>query len=371
MRRSFFLLASCIFLLFSIGLVMVFNITSAEILDKSLRTNLQEAFLRQLLYGLSGLILGFFLYKIGHETLLKYSPHLLWVLSIFLLLVFVPPIGQKINGARRWISFFGASFQPSEGAKLIIPFYFIYKIQEKKEQIQLKELLYVLAPLSVPILLILMEPDNGSAALILVTLVVLLFLSRVKGRYWMVPLTALCLVAISLAYNMPHVSNRIQGYLHPELDLKGKGHQPHQSKIAAGSGGIWGKGFGESFQKLNYLPAARSDYIAAIYAEETGFFGICIMLFLYMGIAYSGFQIALRSKTSVDFYLASILTFLIVFQAFLNLGVVSNLLPSKGTTLPFFSQGGSSLLMNFCAFFLLYSIAFPLKRKKELHEKVS
>ncbi len=365
MGRSFFLLASAVFLLFSIGLVMIFNITSAEILDKSLKVNLQEAFFKQLLYGLVGIFFGVFLYRIGYQKLLGYSPYLLFFISLLLLLVFIPPLGQRINGARRWISFLGVSVQPSEVAKFVLPLYFIYKVQDRGVFLSFKELLAILFPLSIPILLILLEPDNGAAALILTSLTVLLFLSRVKGKYWVIPLGIFCVLGVGLAYHMPHVSNRIQGYLHPELDLKGKGHQPYQSKIAAGSGGIWGRGFGESFQKLNYLPAAKSDYIAAIYAEETGFLGVCIMLVLYILIAYAGFQIALKARDSAAFYLASIITFLLVFQAFLNLGVVSNLLPSKGTTLPFFSQGGSSLLVNFCAFFLLYSIAVPRKKKKE------
>jgi cell division protein FtsW len=154
---------------------------------------------------------------------------------------------------------------------------------------------------------------------------------------------------------MPHVSDRIRIYFHPELDLKGKGHQPHQARIASGSGGLLGRGFGESLQKLDYLPEARSDYIAAIFAEEFGFIGIISLIVLYMTIGGLGFNIAIQSKTLEGFYLVAILTFLICFQAFLNLSVVSGLLPSKGTNLPFFSRGGSSLLANFIALGLIVS----------------
>ena len=156
---------------------------------------------------------------------------------------------------------------------------------------------------------------------------------------------------------MPHVHNRIEIYLHPEMDQQGKGHQPHQAKIAAGSGGAFGVGLGESLQKLNYLPHARSDYIAAIFAEEFGFVGICLLVFLYTTIGYLGFSIAAETDNLAAFYTVAIFTFLICFQAFLNLGVVSGLLPSKGTNLPFFSHGSSSLLANLIVICIILNIA--------------
>jgi len=166
---------------------------------------------------------------------------------------------------------------------------------------------------------------------------------------------------------MPHVSDRIHVYLHPESDLRGKGHQPHQAKIAAGSGELWGKGLGESLQKLEYLPEARSDYIAAIFAEECGFMGMLGLIFLYMLIGFCGFYIANSALDREGFYIASIFTFLLCFQAFLNLGVVSGLLPSKGTNLPFFSQGGSSLLANMMGVCVILNIGrHPMKRGAHL-----
>ncbi len=128
---------------------------------------------------------------------------------------------------------------------------------------------------------------------------------------------------------------------------------------------LFGRGLGESLQKLNYLPEARNDYIAAIYAEETGFIGILALIALYMLFAYMGFFVAMRAPDQAGFLLASILTFLISIQAFLNLGIVSGLLPSKGMTLPFFSQGGSSLIANTVALFILLDIARKEKRVAE------
>jgi cell division protein FtsW len=207
--------------------------------------------------------------------------------------------------------------------------------------------------LAVPIGLILLEPDNGTAAILLAALLVLFVLTRIRWTYWLLPFIG-CVLAMGLvASQMKHVSERIQIYLNPELDLKGKGHQPHQAKIAAGSGGLFGRGIGESMQKLDYLPESRNDYIAAIYAEECGFVGVCALIFLYMVAGGVGFYLAASAQEARGRHLIAIFTFMLSFQAFLNLGVVSGLLPSKGTNLPFFSQGGTSLLMNFIAISLM------------------
>jgi cell division protein FtsW len=274
-----------------------------------------------------------------------------------LILVFLPGIGQQINGAHRWINLFGNSFQPSEFVKFLIPLYFIHVISSRNEPLALRPFLKLLAKMSVPIGLILIEPDNGTVAIIFSALVALFILSRQKAVYWALPLCVLFFCGALVASQMPHVTDRIRVYMNPEYDLKGKGHQPYQARIAAGSGRLFGRGLGESLQKLEYLPEARSDYIAAIFAEEAGFAGMTGLILLYMGIGFCGFSIAQRAKTGEGFYTAAIFTFLIVFQAFLNLGVVSGLLPSKGTNLPFFSQGGSSLLVNMLALGILLNIS--------------
>jgi cell division protein FtsW len=275
--------------------------------------------------------------------------------------VFVPKIGHEINGAKRWIGFGRYSFQPSELTKYLIPIYFIYHFINEGKIEKFTSFLKFLSIFIIPIVLILLEPDNGTVAIILVSLIVLCFLCRIKVTYWVVPLALAVIAGGVVAYNMPHVPGRIKTYLHPELDIRGKGHQPYQAKIATGSGGLLGKGLGESMQKLNYLPEARSDYIAAIFAEEMGFMGMLVLIGLYLTVSFCGFYIAVNSLTKEGFYLATIMTFLISFQSFLNLGVVSGLLPSKGIALPFFSQGGTSLIVNLIAVFLILSVAAEVK----------
>lgn len=347
--------------LFSIGLLMVFNTTSAEILDRSLDMAIYSAFLKQIIYAFLGVILAFIAYKIGYQNIAKISYLIVFIIAALLTLVFFPPIGLELNGAKRWLNILGFTFQPSELAKYFVPICFIHWSIHQKKMSFIKFCL-ALAFLGIPILLIFLEPDNGMTGIIVFTLVVVFFLTKIRVVYWAIPLIAVCLIGGALAFKMPHVRSRIQVYLHPELDLRGKGHQPYQAKIAAGSGGLLGKGLGGSLQKLNYLPEARSDYIAAIYAEEFGFIGVMGMIGIYTLIAYLGFFIAMKSKEKEGFLIACIITFLITFQAFLNLGVVSGLLPSKGTTLPFFSQGGSSLISNILAIGILLSVSKKKKR---------
>jgi cell division protein FtsW len=357
------LIVSVLFIL-SLGLVMVFNTTSAEVIDRSLNVSTHLAMIKQIAYSLLGILCGFVIYATGYKNIVRLSPFLFFLCLILLSLVFLPGIGLEINGGRRWIGIEGYTFQPSELAKYLIPIYFIKHYSEKEKIESFFGFLKFISIFILPFGLIFLEPDNGTSAIIMVTLLVLFFIFRIKISYWAVPLFLAAMVGGILAYNMPHVSSRIKVYLHPELDIKGKGHQPYQAKIAAGSGQLFGKGLGESMQKLSYLPEARSDYLAAIYAEEFGFVGVLSLISLYLVITFAGFFIAINARDKVGFYLAIVMTFLISFQAFLNLGVVSGLLPSKGITLPFFSQGGTSLIVNLMALFLILSVAASSKEKK-------
>jgi cell division protein FtsW len=357
MPRKSLLLLLCVLVLFILGLSMVFNTTSAEVLDRALAKSTHHAVVRQLLYAILAGILAAGVWFLGFDQILRLSGFFLGFVTFLLVLVFIPGIGQCLNGAHRWLGIGSYSFQPSELAKYLIPLYYISYITSNKTTLVLKDFLKLLLKLAVPMGLILIEPDNGTVAIILSSLLVLFLLTKIRWVYWGLPLLIIFGTGVAVASQMPHVHSRIQIYLHPELDLQGKGHQPHQAKIAAGSGGVLGKGLGESLQKLNYLPEARSDYIAAIFAEEFGFVGICGLVVLYTLIGYLGFSIAAETDNLPAFYTVAVFTFLICFQAFLNLGVVSGLLPSKGTNLPFFSHGSSSLLANLIVICIILNIA--------------
>ena len=355
MKTSFFLFVSTL-VIFSLGLIMVFNTTSAEVIDRLDRAALHASMLKQIAFCLFGCLLSLFLYRLGYRKILNYSPIFFFLLNIALILVFVPKIGMHINGAYRWLNIGGISLQPSEFMKFLLPFFYLHIFFRKGGNFHSKNFYLWQIPLMIPIFLIIIEPDNGTAAILLTTLVMLYYLTRIRWVYWFVPILVVAILGGAIAINKKHVHDRIHIYLHPEADLLGKGHQPYQAKIAAGSGGLFGRGLGESLQKLNYLPEARSDYIAAIYAEEFGFMGILFLMILYLVLAALGFRIASRASDLEGYYLATIFTFIIAFQAFLNLGVVSGCLPSKGTNLPFFSQGGSSLWVNIFMIAILLNI---------------
>jgi cell division protein FtsW len=343
--------------IFAIGLVMIFSTTSAEVLDLDLDRSTHQALVRQIYYALGGLTLAGALWVYGYRKLLAISPWLLLFFTILLVLVLIPGIGREVNGSKRWLHIAGFSFQPSEFIKYVLPAFFINRISlYDHRQITLREFLKIVGLVAIPILLILIEPNNGTAAVITITMVVLCMLTRIPVKFWAMPLLVFIMIGGISAYHLPYVSARVKVYLNPELDIKGKGHQPWQAKIAAGSGRLFGKGPGNSLQKLSYLPEAQNDYIAAIYAEEFGFLGIVFLIFLYMTLTYIGFHIAATAENPGGYYLGGAITFLICFQAFLNLGVVSGILPSTGLNLPLFSQGGSSLMANIIGIGLLLSI---------------
>ena len=337
---------------------MIFNTTSAEVLDHSLSLSPNHAFIKQLGFGLFGLVIGFVAFRFGWERAIRFAPTLLFVFSILLLLCLIPGVGRMVNGSRRWLVLGGFSFQPSEFVKYLIPAFFIYSASIVKGELSFQNLLRIIAWISVPLLLILVEPNNGTACVIMISVLVLLFLYQIPVRYWAWPLAIVIAIGTISASQLPYVRGRLKVYWNPELDIHGRGHQPLQAKIAAGSGGLFGKGPGNSLQKLSYLPEAQNDYIAAIFAEEFGFVGMMGLITLYFFISLFGFMIASNAKNREAAFLAMSITFLISFQAFLNLGVVSGLLPSTGLNLPFFSQGGTSLFANSSALGLLYSVGY-------------
>lgn len=352
----------------SMGLLMIFSTTSAEILDNLSDRSRHHAMLKQIWYAFGGGVFAFFMYQLGYKKFLSLTPYFLLFFIFLLVLSLIPGIGKEVNGSRRWLSIGGISFQPSEFVKYLIPAFFIERFFSLKEFV-FQDFLRIMGIILIPMFLILVEPNNGTTAVIGVTLLMLFSLMSISYKYWALPLAIVFAIGAAFASQLPYVTARLNVYLHPELDLKGKGHQPYQAKIAAGSGQLVGKGPGNSLQKLSYLPEAQNDYIAAIYAEEFGFVGMIFLIILYMLFAFFGFAIAYKTTDRKGFFLAASITFLVVFQAFLNLGVVSGLLPSTGLNLPFFSQGGTSLLANFGGLAILLSIASKKELPRSLFER--
>lgn len=348
----------CSLLIFLVGWVMVFNTSSAEVLHRFLDKDTHFAAVKQLTAGAIGMALGFITYRLGYRFVWKIAPFIFWGCCLLLVMVLIPGVGQLINGARRWVYFAGFSLQPSEIAKYVLPFACVYELSQVKK-LTFALFLRKMLKLCIPIALVLLQPDNASVFVLLLSMVAALFIMRIDMKYWLLPMLAVGVLGIAIASQMPHVPARIRTYLNPEQDLLGKGHQPFQAKIATGSGGLWGKGIGRSVQKLEYLPEAQNDYIAAIYAEEFGFIGVVLLLGAYLVMALCGFRIAIFATSRVGFQLAASLLFVFLIQVFLNLGVVCGLVPSTGMNLPFFSQGGTSLIIHGVLLGFLLSLEGP------------
>ena len=350
--------------LICLGLLMVFNITSAEVIEKGEVTYIP--LLKQTCYIFFGLVVAHLFYKKGYQYFLSKGAAIYLILIVLLISVFIPKIGLCINGSHRWINFFGLSLQPSEFVKLGYPIFYLYLLKRSDNNPTFKGFCFWQIFLLLPICLILIEPDNGTAFILIITMILLYFITKVRMTYWLIPTCVFCVMLLSAALSMPHVTARITSYVNPESDILGKGHQAYQSKIAAGCGAFSGRGLGQSIQKYHYLPEARSDYIAAIFAEEFGFLGIILLVSLYSLIAVMSFFIAFNTNDIYAHYLAVTYTFMISFGAFLNLGIVSGMLPSKGTNLPFFSLGGSSFLSNL----LMVSMILSIHKKTEYEQKI-
>lgn len=355
-------------LLFALGAVMVFGTSSAILLDRIDFSHTHKVLLRQLAYALMGFLLASWTFRSGYHAFLRNSPRYLVAITICLVLCYLPGFRRPFNGAHRWLGLAGIGFQPSEFAKLIIPAYFIRQIcgagQTAKDDLKWQFARACCATLPA-VFLIWFAPDNRTTILIVSTSAVTFTLMLIPLRMWLIPLCALSIIAGSIALQLPYVQNRLRAYLEPDRDLRGRAHQPHQAKIAAGSGGVWGVGLGRSLQKYRYLPEAQNDYIAAIYAEELGFVGAFILICLYASLTLWCWRLSIGCAEPRGRELGCALTFSLGIQGFINLGVVSGLLPATGLNLPFFSQGGTSLCANFAAIALILSIGEGTSRSAQ------
>ena len=345
-----------IFLLFLIGLFMIFGASSGEMVDLSKSSSQYIALLKQCLWGLIATCCGIVAYRVGWIRFYEKSFMLYVVLCLLLLAVFIPGIGVSANGSRRWLSIFGLSIQPSEFLKIFLPAYFLKMTEESEKITTFKQFYILMAWVFFPVVLISLEPNNGTAGMIGLMIGLLVLLRRISWRFWLIPLLVGSFVVLFAAWKSPYIHARIASYRNPESDIRGKGHQPFQAKIAAGSGGLFGRGPAQSIQKLSYLPEAQNDYIAAIYAEEFGFVGVLFLLVLYVWLLSMIVRIMLKQRTMEGFLWGFSFLYLFAFHSFFNLGVVSGLMPSTGLNLPFFSQGGSSLVANALAIGLLLSL---------------
>lgn len=313
----------------------------------------------QTVFFFIGLILMYFLSKIDYHIYKKKGNLILGICFFLLLLVLIPGIGTIRNGSRSWFGIGGFGVQPSEFAKIGLIIYVAkYLSNHRKEMRDIKKgVLPILLVIGVFFLLIMLEPDFGTAMVIVLTLVCMIFISGVKISFF-VRIGLLGLLGIvALIIVAPYRMARIVSFLNPWTDPLGSGFQIIQSLYAIGPGGLLGQGFLQSHQKHFYLPEPQTDFIFSIISEEFGFLGVLIVVIFFFSIFYRTLKIALQTEDSFGKYLAFGLSFGLIIQAVLNLAVVIGLIPVTGVTLPFFSYGGSSLLVSMISIGIILNIS--------------
>jgi cell division protein FtsW len=350
------LLFAAVASLVAIGLVMIFSASSAQAYADHHDT---AYYLKhQLVYLIAGLIVAFGAYSIDYRKLKAVAPYALVLCVLGLLAVLVPHVGVVVNGARRWIGAGMISLQPSEFAKLGLVLYLSAALATRGDRIT--SLTKGLFPLCVPVLIVTMaiflEPDMGTASLIVFTAFAMFFAAgaRLEHLIGIVLVTAPPAIATILA--RPYQRARIFAFLDPWKDPQNTGFHIVQSLLALGSGGFLGVGLGESRAKFFYLPEQYTDFIFSILGEELGLIGTVGVIVLFIVFVYRGIRIAIAAPDRFGFFLATGCTAMIAIQAFVNIGVVTSSWPVTGVPLPFISFGGSSLIVCLIAVALVMNV---------------
>ena len=332
-------------LLTALGLMMIYSSSYARALYESGDSGYY--FKRQLLFALLGTGAMLAVSRVRPQLIRKLAFPVLGVSVVFLVLVFVPGIGRSENGATRWVSM-GISFQPSEVAKLGIILSFAALISAFGEKMETFR--WGIAPfgaiLAVIVVLLRLEPHNSAIVIIVCTAGAMLFLGGVKYRWFILVGCAMLLGLVLILGAGGYEASRITAWRDPFSDPTDDGYQIIQSLYAIGSGGLFGLGFGQGRQKYLYLPEEHNDYIFSIVCEELGLVGAAAILLLYALLILRGYWISMHIRDRFLSLMVAGITTLTALQVFFNIGVVTNLLPSTGISLPFFSYGGTALLIQ-------------------------
>lgn len=346
-----------VLLLLSVGLVMLYSASSAQSEYDTGYTISTKYLQKQAVCAVIGVVAMAAFSRIPAEFWLKFAWPLYGISIVLLLLVLV--IGESVNGARRWINIAGIQFQPSEITKftLIVLFARLTKgfgPDARKFRYGVlgfgAALLGILIPLA-------LEKHLSAIMLMGMVAVVMMFVAGTHPKWLLMGAGAAALFVLVYITFMGYAGDRVTAWLHPEEDPGDTGYQILQSLYAIGSGGLFGLGFGKSRQKYLYLPFQYNDYIYAIICEELGLVGALLIIVLFAALILRGYWIALRARDRFSTVFAAGLITLIAVQTVLNLGVVTNLLPSTGIALPFFSYGGTALAVNLGEMGIVLSIS--------------
>lgn len=356
--RFFLVLVVC---LLAIGILMV---TSASMVISQRQYGQPFHYMvRQLIYLALGFISVLIALRIPSQFWQRYSPILLGIALVLLVLVLIPHIGHSVNGSRRWIGFGPLNLQVSEFVKMSVVLFFAGFLVRREEEVRTRlsgfakpMILYLLIAL-----LLLLEPDFGATAVIGCTILAMLFLAGVRLWQFIVLISIVAVAFVILIITAPYRLQRLTTFIDPWATAFGSGYQLTQSLIAFGRGGWFGVGLGSSVQKLFYLPEAHTDFLFAVLAEELGLFAVLLLIVIYglliWRIMLIGRHAQLQHRT-FQAYTAFGFAVWLGMQVFVNMGVNAGMLPTKGLTLPLISYGGSSLLIDCIAIGILLRIDF-------------
>ena len=338
------LLLAAVLGLVAVGAVMVYSASAIQA-GQSRRLGFDEFYYlkRQLLAAGIGLALMAAALKVGLRRVSALAVPVL--AATFVLLLLVPVVGKTAGGAQRWIPLGPLLFQPAEAAKVALVLWLARSLARKQDRIRLFSigLLPHLAVTGALVALCLAQRDLGTGVILFVVLFTMLFAAGAKVSYLLLAAAAAAPIAWHLVKSTPYRYVRVLAFLDPERYRSGPGFQLWESLLGTANGGLLGQGLGQGKGKLFYLPAAHTDFLAAVIAEEAGLLGVLLLLALFGVLVWRGLRAALNASEPFGCYAALGVTTLVGVQALVNLSVVFGLLPTKGLTLPFVSYGGSSL----------------------------
>ena len=355
-----------VIVLLTIGVIMVLSASFARAYYEGGRP--ASIFIRQFVFALLGIFAMLFVSNFPVRFFRKWSMRLLLVSIVLLALVLI--VGIVGGGSRRWIDLGIVTFQPSEIAKLAVILAFATMICKTSKK-QMKTFKYGIKPFILIVFvivgLLILEPHLSASIIVVGIAYIMLFIGGANGKWLGGSILLFGILGVVAIVVLPYTQDRITAWLHPENDPLGDSFQVIQSLYAIGSGGLLGVGLGQSRQKYMYLPEEHNDYIFPIVCEELGFIGAVLILMIFALLIIRCFWIALHAKTKYGSLITSGIAGLMAIQVFLNVAVVTNLLPSTGISLPFFSYGGTALLIQMVEMGIVLSVSrdIPLKAEDE------
>lgn len=357
------------FLILTVTLVvlgyLIFSSAALGLVTKNTGLFQAVTFNQVVLGLLCGSVAAFIFSKINYQHWRKWAFYIFVVSGILMILVFIPHIGQFHGGARRWIGIGSFSFQPAEFYKIGFVMYtaaWYTSIKHKAASFKFGTIPFLVFIL-ITGALVLAQPDTDTFLVIAVAGLSIYLAAGARWRDIIVMGLMGAILLTGLALTRPYVMQRIQTFIDPAKDPTGSGYQIQQSLIAIGSGGMFGRGFGQSIQKFNYLPEPIGDSIFAVASEEFGFVGSVLIILLYVLFTFQGFRIALRAQDAFGSYLVLGLIILITVQSFLNISAMLGITPLSGTPLLFISHGGTALFFALASVGIILNVSRYQKKK--------